>query len=79
MVSDSRTLETKPGVKLAIAGPSNVDDAYQAFFNGSLLGSFGDFSSARPMIYYTQPVMLMLPDTSANSAPGRTQRTETGR
>ena len=61
-------VETKPGVKLAIAGPSNVDDAYQAFFNGSLLGSFGDFSSARPIIYYTQPVMLMLPDTSGNGA-----------
>ena len=64
-------VETKPGVKLAIAGPSNVDDAYQAFFNGSLVGSFGDFSSARPVIYYTQPVMLTLPDTSGDRAIGQ--------
>ena len=64
-------VETKPGVKLAIAGPSNVDDAYQAFFNGSLVGSFGDFSSARPMIYYTQPVMLTLPDASGDRAAGQ--------
>ena len=56
-------VEAKPGVKLALAGPSNVDDVYQAFDNGTLVGSFGDFSGKKfPTIYYTQPVMFMLPD-----------------
>ena len=64
------SVETKPGIKLALAGPSNVDDAYQAFFNGSLLGSFGDFSSTRPVIYYTQPVMLALPDGAGSETAG---------
>ena len=66
-------VETRPGVKLAIAGPSDVDDAYQAFFNGSMLGSFGDFSSNRPVIYYTQPVMLALPDGAGSGASGAGQ------
>lgn len=55
-------VEARPGVKLALAGPSNVDDVYQAFDNGTVVGSFGDFSRKFPTIYYTQPVMFMLPD-----------------
>ena len=31
-------LETPPGQKLALAGPANVDDAYQVFDNGELAG-----------------------------------------
>ncbi|MGB7987408.1 MAG: SpoIIE family protein phosphatase [Terracidiphilus sp.] len=52
---------TRPGEKLAIAGPSNVDDAYQLFVNGALLGSFGNFSRGRPVIYYSQPIIFPLP------------------
>lgn len=51
-------VESRPGVNLAIAGPANVDDAYQAFDNAKLVGAFGDFSKARPVIYFTQPVMF---------------------
>ena len=54
-------LNAQPGDKLALAGPSDVDDGYQFFANGSLLGSFGDFSGSRPVIYVTQPMMFPMP------------------
>jgi hypothetical protein len=63
-------LETQSGEKLALAGPLDVDDAFQVFDNGSLVGSFGDFSGAKPAIYYSQPTMFRLPDSAAgNLAP----------
>ena len=51
------------GEVLALAGPTNVDDAYQIFVNGTLLGSFGDFPSngGTPTTYYSQPTMFKLP------------------
>ncbi|MGO9336934.1 MAG: SpoIIE family protein phosphatase [Terracidiphilus sp.] len=62
---------TKPGEQLALAGPSNVDDAYQAFDNGTLVGHFGDFSRAHPVVYFTQPVMFALPESAASAgSPG---------
>jgi hypothetical protein len=60
-------LDAKPGVPLALAGPSNVDDAYQAFDNGTLVGGFGDFSKARPVVYFTQPVMFEVPGRAEDS------------
>ena len=54
-------LNARPGEKLALAGPSDVDDAYQFFANSSLLGSFGDFSGSRPVAYNTQPMMFSMP------------------
>ncbi|HEX4022303.1 MAG TPA: PP2C family protein-serine/threonine phosphatase [Acidobacteriaceae bacterium] len=53
----------RPGEKLALAGSADVDDAYQAFANGVLLGSFGKFpgSGRRPVVYFTQPRMFSLP------------------
>ncbi|MGA8110425.1 MAG: PP2C family protein-serine/threonine phosphatase, partial [Acidobacteriaceae bacterium] len=56
-----------PGEELALAGPSDVDDAYQAFANGALLGSFGDLSLATPVIYYTQPMMFPVPRSTQHS------------
>jgi hypothetical protein len=56
-------LESHTREKLALAGPPNVDDAYEVFVNGKLLGSFGDFSSTTPRIYYTKPQMFELPAT----------------
>lgn len=55
-----------PGEKLALAGPADLDDAYQLFANGTLLGSFGDFSPSRPVVYYAQPMMFALPPEAAN-------------
>ena len=51
----------KPGEKLAVGGPSDVDDAYQLMANGVVLGSFGDFSRSRPTIYNTRPMIFQLP------------------
>ena len=49
------------GAKLAIEGPPGVDDGYQVFQNGNLLGSFGRFSSSRPVVFNTQPMRFVLP------------------
>ncbi len=62
-------LETPPDEKLALAGPANLDDAYQVFDNGELLGHFGDFNGKAPTTYYTQPKMFPLTQ-SANPGVG---------
>jgi len=59
-------LNAQPNERLALAGPSDVDDGYQIFANGSLLGSFGDFSHSHPVVYPTQPMMFLLPDRAKN-------------
>jgi Stage II sporulation protein E (SpoIIE) len=56
--------ETGPGIKLALMGPNNVDDVYQAFDNGELVGSFGNFEHDPPTVYYTQPMMFQLPQST---------------
>jgi signal transduction histidine kinase len=58
------------GVKLFLAGPQDMDDAYQAFVDGALLGSFGDFTSNRPVSYYIQPMIFPIPQPAGgNSGP----------
>jgi Stage II sporulation protein E (SpoIIE) len=54
---------------LALAGPEDVDDAYQLFGDGKLVGSFGKFAGGRPSFYYTQPMMFNLPQQPANVSP----------
>ncbi len=58
-------VDARPGVKLALAGPSDVDDIYQAFDDGVFIGEFGDFSGKTPSIYTTRPEMFLLPDEGA--------------
>jgi hypothetical protein len=55
-----------PGEKLALAGPSDVDDAYQLFNDGALVGSFGDFTGSQPSLYFTQPMMFNLPPAAGS-------------
>jgi Stage II sporulation protein E (SpoIIE) len=55
----------QPGEKLALAGPSYVDDAYQLFSDGALVGSFGKFTGGQPTFYFTQPMMFDLPLTGS--------------
>ncbi len=55
------------GEDLALAGPTGVDDAYQLFSDGTLIGSFGKFAGSRPTIYYTRPMMFNLPTPSSGS------------
>ena len=52
---------------LALAGPPLVDDAYQLYFNGRLLGGSGDFSRSVPITYSTEPKMFPLPCTHCNA------------
>ncbi len=66
-------LEAQRGAKLALAGPSDVDDAYQAFDNGKLVGQFGDFAGSKPTIYYTQPMMFQLPESDSARVGQTTQ------
>jgi len=47
---------------LAILAPPAVDDAYQLYVNGRLLGSAGDFSGKKPVAYSIQPRLFEVPD-----------------
>jgi hypothetical protein len=66
-------VDSGPGVHLALAGPSQVDDAYQAFDNGRLVGAFGDFSSRKPINNYAQPMMFPLPQAVGGSSTASTR------
>lgn len=50
-----------PESGLALLAPMNVDDSYQLFANGRLIGSFGNFSGSVPTIYSTRPLRFELP------------------
>ena len=54
---------------LAMTGPADLDDAYQLFANGKLLGGFGNFSGKEPVVYYTQPLQFHLPESCDPGAP----------
>jgi hypothetical protein len=56
------SLDSLPGNNLALTAPPAVDDAYQLFINGSLLGSAGDFSGTVPVVYSIQPRMFLVPE-----------------
>jgi len=64
-------VQAQPGKQLALAGPADVDDAYQVFNDGELVGQFGSFTGSKPLAYDTQPKEFPL------SQPG-SQRGETG-
>jgi len=63
------SLDSLRGNILALAGPPDVDDAYQIFINGKLWGNAGDFSKPEPVVYSIQPRMLLLPDSLKNKGP----------
>jgi hypothetical protein len=50
-----------------------VDDVYQVFDNGNLVGSFGNFSGSEPVTYYAQPMMFSLPQPAGGNAGSSTQ------
>jgi len=57
------SLDSVKGREMALVAPPAVDDTYQLFINGSLLGSAGDFSGTVPVVYSIQPRMYLLPDS----------------
>ena len=71
------SITASPGDETAIATYGWVDDAYQLFDNGVLLGSSGKFRGPGkpPIAYFTQPEMFVLPSLPqppflARSGPG---------
>jgi Stage II sporulation protein E (SpoIIE) len=72
------TIAAKPGDQLAVATFGWVDDAYQLFDNGVLLGSSGKFRAPGepPVAYFTQPAMFVLPqfDSAAQTGADRIER-----
>ena len=59
-------VDARPGESLSVAYFGDVDDAYQAYANGVLLGSFGEFSNSRtPVIFNSQPRMFQLPEAQS--------------
>jgi hypothetical protein len=61
------SIDSPPGEKLALAGPPDVDDAYQLFVDGQLLGGAGDFSRAIPIVLSVQPRKFSLPNAPTAS------------
>jgi hypothetical protein len=53
-------VRARQGVELALAGPADVDDAYQLFDNDILAGHFGDFAAGEPKVYASRPKMFPL-------------------
>ncbi len=54
-----------PSRRLALKMPSEVDDAYQVFVNGRMIGSFGKFRDHRVTAYSTLPMDFLLPEDSS--------------
>jgi hypothetical protein len=48
--------------RLAIKMPDDVDDAYQVFVNGKLIGEFGRFTARGVTVFITQPRTFLLPE-----------------
>jgi hypothetical protein len=46
---------------LYIAGPTDVDDIYQLYLNGPLLGQIGHFSGKIPTVYSIKPKLFQIP------------------
>ena len=53
---------TANGTLLALKMPQDVDDAYQVYINGRLIGEFGRFGARHVTFYNAQPRAFPLPD-----------------
>lgn len=53
--------------RLALAGPDSIDDGFQVFADGWLLGSFGDFSKSHPVVYFAKPTLFALPNLAGTA------------
>ncbi|MGA9069204.1 MAG: PP2C family protein-serine/threonine phosphatase [Terracidiphilus sp.] len=61
-------VHAQPDQRFSLAGPADVDDGYEVFANNVRLGSFGDFSQSRPIVYTTQPTIYQLPEQVTNGS-----------
>jgi hypothetical protein len=71
-------VDAQRGKRLALEGPSDVDDAYQVFVDGTSLGSFGDFrgEGRPPIVYSSQPRIFRLPQSDAGDRNGAEPATQ---
>lgn len=61
------SVDAPPGETLALCGPFYVDNAYQVFVNGQLLGGSGDFSGRTPVVHNIHlPRLYPLPQLFAS-------------
>jgi hypothetical protein len=60
-------VDAPAGTRIALLAPAYVEDAYQVFWNGALIGGSGDFSGETPTIYSTKPQVFALPPQAANA------------
>lgn len=61
------TVDAPAGTPIALLAPAYVEDAYQLFWNGTLIGGSGDFSGKTPVIYSTRPQIFRLPPEAAKA------------
>jgi hypothetical protein len=66
------SIAARPGDQIALATFGWVDDAYQLFDNGLLVGSWGTFRGPGkpPIAYFTEPAMFVLPQHSSVARSG---------
>lgn len=60
------SVDAPAGTPIALLAPAYVEDAYQLFWNGTLIGGSGDFSGETPVIYSTRPQVFRLPPEAVN-------------
>ncbi|HET6726203.1 MAG TPA: glycoside hydrolase, partial [Gammaproteobacteria bacterium] len=60
------SVDVPAGTPIALLAPAYVEDAYQLFWNGTLIGGSGDFSGETPVIYSTKPQIFHLPPGAVN-------------
>ena len=63
------------GDSLALIGPAFVEDAYQFFINGVLVGGSGRFGGATPVVYGAQPRLFQVPLASVSRGAGAAEST----
>ena len=61
------SIDAPVGARLALLAPAYVEDAYQVFWNGTLIGGSGDFSGRTPVVYSTRPQVLRLPPAATTA------------
>jgi hypothetical protein len=60
-------VDVPAGMSVELLAPAYVEDAYQVFWNGTLVGGSGDFSGGTPTVYSTRPQVLRLPSMDADA------------
>jgi Stage II sporulation protein E (SpoIIE) len=68
-------VRARSGAELALAGPADVDDAYQLFDNGILAGHFGDFCGGEPKVYASRPKIFPLSEPAHHGAQTGLEKT----